>query len=308
MGAAFAGPHTLARSGAAWLPLRSPPPFTPLRRGSGGSILRAIVIPYFELPSLQLGPFTLQAFGVFAALGVYLAARIALRESARRGLDPQPLSDFAVWGVAAGVVFGHLVHLFLYHPEELSDWRRALAFWEGLSSFGGLLGGVVAAVVFFRRRRVRFDDYADAFALGVAPGWGIARLGCFVIHDHPGVRTTFPLAVRFPESAARTLGFYGTRHDLGLDDALALFAFAAVLFALDRRGILRGRLLALLALLYGTTRFFFDFLRASDVPYADARYLGLTPAQYFCFGLWAYAVWKLATLRPAAVPVSERAA
>ncbi len=269
MGAAFAGPHTLARSGAAWLPLRSPPPFTPLRRGSGGSILRAIVIPYFELPSLQLGPFTLQAFGVFAALGVYLAARIALRESARRGLDPQPLSDFAVWGVAAGVVFGHLVHLFLYHPEELSDWRRALAFWEGLSSFGGLLGGVVAAVVFFRRRRVRFDDYADAFALGVAPGWGIARLGCFVIHDHPGVRTTFPL---------------------------------------DRRGILRGRLLALLALLYGTTRFFFDFLRASDVPYADARYLGLTPAQYFCFGLWAYAVWKLATLRPAAVPVSERAA
>src|SRR6266542_1379857 len=111
MGAAFAGPHTLARSGAAWLPLRSfwmrgrdeaapphaprslrgslirlplrsfwmrgrdeaaPPhaprslrgslirlplrsfpPFTPLQRGSGGSILRAIVIPYFELPSLQ---------------------------------------------------------------------------------------------------------------------------------------------------------------------------------------------------------------------------------------------------------------
>ena len=260
------------------------------------------MIPYFELPSVHLGPFTLQAFGLFAALGVYTAAALAVREAARHGVDPKPLSDFAVWGVASGVVFGHLVHLFLYHPEELSDWRRALAFWEGLSSFGGLLGGVIAASVFFRRRRVPFDRCADAFALGIAPGWGIARIGCFVIHDHPGIKTSFPLAVAFPPSTMATLGFTGTRHDLGLDDALVLFAFAIVLFVLDRRGLMRGRLMALLALMYGTSRFFLDFLRASDVPYADARYLGLTPAQYFCFGLWAYGIWKLVTLRPAAGP------
>ena len=264
------------------------------------------MIPYFELPAIHLGPFTIQAFGIFAALGVYTAARISVREAARDGVDPQPLSDFAVWGVASGVVFGHLVHLFLYHPEELSDARRALAFWEGLSSFGGLLGGVIAAVVFFRRRRIRFADYSDAFALGIAPGWGIARIGCFVIHDHPGVLTTFPLAVSFPPSAMATLGFAGTRHDLGLDDALALFVFAIVLYALERRGLMRGRLLALLALMYGTSRFLLDFLRASDVPYADARYLGLTPAQYFCVALWAYGIWKLATARAGARAAEAR--
>jgi phosphatidylglycerol:prolipoprotein diacylglycerol transferase len=255
------------------------------------------VIPYFELPSFHLGPFTLQAFGLFAALGVYAAARIAFHEAARRGLDPRPISDFALWGVGSGVVVGHLVHLFLYHPEELSDWRRIVFFWEGLSSFGGLLGGVIAAIVFFGRRKERFDDYADALALGIAPGWGIARIGCFVIHDHPGVLTSFPLAVRFPPSAVHTLGFSGTRHDLGLYDALVLFALAAILFALDRRALLRGRLLAVLALLYGISRFLLDFLRATDVPYPDARYLGLTPAQYFCFGLWAYALWKLKTVK-----------
>ncbi len=265
------------------------------------------MIPYFQLPVIHLGPFTLQAFGIFAALGVYMAAWLAVREAARHGVDPRPLSDFAFWGVAAGVLMGHVVHLLLYHPEELSDWRRILFFWEGLSSFGGLLGGVLAAAVFFGRRPVRFDDYADAFALGIAPGWGIARIGCFVIHDHPGVKTTFPLAVHFPASAQAILGFSGTRHDLGLDDAIALFAFTAVLYFLDRRGLLRRRLLALLALMYGTSRFFLDFLRASDVPYPDARYLGLTPAQYFCFALWAYGIWKLVKERPehvaAPVPV-----
>jgi phosphatidylglycerol:prolipoprotein diacylglycerol transferase len=257
------------------------------------------VIPYFEFPTFHLGPLTFQVFGLLAALGVYTAARLSVNEAARHGLDPQPLSDYAFWGVVAGVVVGHLVHVGLYHQEELKDWRRVFFIWEGLSSFGGLLGGIIAAVIFFHVRRLRFDDYADALAIGVSTGWGVARIGCFLVHDHPGVKTTFPLAVNFPESAMSTLGFSGVRHDLGLYDALALFAYAAILVVLDRKGILRGRLLALLALMYGTSRFFFDFLRASypDVPYADARYFGLTPAQYFCFGLWAYGVWKMVTLR-----------
>lgn len=254
------------------------------------------MIPYIDLPSLQVGPFNLQVFGLFAAVGVYVAAALAIRECPRHGADPRHLSEFAFWGVASGVLVGHIVH-FLYHPEELSDWRRVLMFWEGLSSFGGLMGGVIAAMVFFTVRRIRFDDYADALALGIAPGWGIARVGCFVIHDHPGVETTFPLGVNFPASAYTKLGFTGVRHDLGLYDAIAFFTFAVILYALDRRELMRRRLLPLLALLYGTSRFFLDFLRASDVPYPDARYLGLTPAQYFCFGLWAYGLWKLWTLR-----------
>jgi phosphatidylglycerol---prolipoprotein diacylglyceryl transferase len=242
-----------------------------------------VLIPYFELPSLHLGPFTIQAFGFFAAAGVYLAVRLAAAAAHRRGLDPKPVLDFAVWGVLAGVIFGHLAHLLLYHPEELREPIRILQVWEGLSSFGGLLGGIVAAAVYFHRRGLRFHDYADAFALGMAPGWGVARIGCFVVHDHPGVRTTFALAVAFPG---------GPRHDLGLYDALVLFAISAVLWLLDRRGLWRGRLLAALAVLYGIARFFLDFLRASDVPYPDARYLGLTPAQYACYLLFAYAGWR----------------
>lgn len=254
------------------------------------------MIPYFELPTLHLGPFNIQAFGVFAAAGVYLAVRIAARAAERQGKDPQPILDYALWGVLSGVIFGHAAHLLLYHPEELRDPKRIFQFWEGLSSFGGLLGGIAAAAVYFRRRGIRFHDYADAFALGMVPGWGVARIGCFVVHDHPGTVTSFPLAVTgwpFPG---------GPRHDLGLYDALALFAIAAVLLLLRRRGLLEGRLMAVTAVLYAVSRFLLDFLRAADVPYADARYLGLTPAQYACFLLLAYAAWRFRVDRPAAAP------
>jgi len=93
------------------------------------------------------------------------------------------------------------------------------------------------------------------------------------------VLTSFPLAVAFAD---------GPRHDLGLYDALLLAAITLVLYALRRRGALRGSLLALLALLYGAGRFLLDFLRARDLAYVDARYLGLTPAQYFCAVLVLY--------------------
>lgn len=242
------------------------------------------MIPYISPEALKIGP--LQPFGIFVALGILFASWMLSRQAEREGLDSHALQDYAPWGVGVGVVVGHLFHLFAYHPEELSKSPfQILKVWDGLSSFGGLIGGILAAVVFFRVRKLRFRDYADAFALAVAPGWAIARLGCFAAHDHQGLRTDFFLAVNFPG---------GPRHDLGLYDAAFLFAISGLLWALRNAGLLRGRLLPLLSLLYAFGRFGFDFLRATDLSYVDARYLGLTPAQYGCFGLVAFGLWGLA--------------
>jgi len=249
------------------------------------------LIPWFEFPSLSFGPFTIQSFGVLSALGILAAVQLAARGARQLGREPQVILDFAVVGVLSGVVAGHLAHLFFYHPEELREPWRILKFWEGLSSMGGLGGGILAAAAWFRWKRIRFADYADAFALGVAPGWGVARVGCFTVHDHPGVHTTFPLAVAFPD---------GPRHDLGLYEAIVLFAIGALLWSLHRRGALRGRLLPALALLYGIARFLLDFLRASDVAYA--RHGGLTFAQYFAVALVAYGAFGLLRREAAAGP------
>ncbi|MCI0570453.1 MAG: prolipoprotein diacylglyceryl transferase [Myxococcaceae bacterium] len=245
------------------------------------------MIPYFSPPNLQLGPLSINPFGILVAVGILLAARLCGKEAERRGLSAQVLADFAFWGVLAGVVSGHLVHLFFYHPEELAKSPlQVLKVWDGLSSMGGLLGGIIAAFVFFRRKGVPFAPYGDPLALGVSMGWGIARLGCFAVHDHPGRLTDFPLAVAgWPGG--------GIRHDLGLYDALVLFACFGLLMLLNRRGLLKDRLLPLLAVLYGTARFFLDFLRATDLSYVDARYLGLTPAQFVVMALVLWGVVQL---------------
>ena len=111
------------------------------------------------------------------------------------------------------------------------------------------------------------------------------------------------------------------RHDPGLYEAILLFTLAAILWTLYRRGILRGRLLLLLGVLYGTARFFLDFLRArpGDVTYADGRWMfhlawppfvqdptGWTPAQYIVIGVVAYCAYRLAVTRRATVAAIRR--
>ncbi len=260
------------------------------------------MLPYFRPPSFDLGPVTLEPFGLLTAVGVVVGSLLMARAARLQGKDPQPLQDLAIWALLGGLIGGHLVHLLLYHPEELnkSPWQ-IFKVWDGLSSFGGLFGGIIASLIYFWRRGINgVREYGDALALGIAPGWGIARIGCFMVHDHPGVPTSFPLAVDFPANVLAG----GPRHDLGLYDALVLFSLAAVLWLLFRRGALKGALLPLLAIGYGIPRFFFDFLRAYDLSYVDARYLGLTPGQYGCILIvtWGIVMLVRRGTRPAAQP------
>jgi phosphatidylglycerol:prolipoprotein diacylglycerol transferase len=251
------------------------------------------VIPFVELPALDL-PFgqRLDVFGVLSTVGVVVGAIIAERAARWYGPgDPAPLREVVPWLVGLGLVGGHAMHVFVYHPELLTPGDRwlVLRVWDGLSSTGGVLGGLAGLVIAFRRLGRPAGPYLDALALGTAPGWAIARVGCFLVHDHPGVRTDSWLAVAFPG---------GPRYDLGLCEVFVLAAIAAALFALSRARLRQGRLMGWLAVLYSPARFGLDFLRATDLPFADRRYAGLTPAQYVVAALFVVGLWLLLRAAP----------
>lgn len=245
------------------------------------------MIPYIRPPAIDLGFTQIEPFGILTAAGLLVGTYIIARAAKLDGKDPNPVQDFVVWALVGGVIVGHLMHLFLYHPEEMAKGPlQPFKVWDGLSSTGGMIGGAIAVILYFKIRKIPVRDYMDPIALGITPGWGIARVGCFLVHDHPGVPTDFFLAVDFPASAFPG----GPRHDLGLYDALLLFTISALLWTLRKKNVMRGAYLPLAVGLYGSVRFFFDFLRATDLRYVDARYFGLTPAQYVAIGFVLYGI------------------
>lgn len=239
------------------------------------------MIPWFEAPTFHLGPVPVHAFGVLVMAGVLVTYFVTGRQ-----LDAAARADYdglALRALLAGLLGSHLVELFLYHPERLANGPMALLrFDAGMSSFGGVLGVGVAVALHGRRPGRSVRRLADAAAWGGLHGWIFGRAGCAWAHDHPGVRTDFPLAVAYPG---------GPRHDLGLYELALTGGIVLVLWAIRRRALPAGALFGCAAVLYAPARFGLDFLRVGD-----ARYLGLTPAQYGCIGLvWLGARWLLRT-------------
>lgn len=236
------------------------------------------MIPYFEWRVIPLGPISLQVWGLFVSLGAALALFIAVRRAKRFGLRPDYLLDAGLWMIAAGFLFARLFHIFLYEPAYyLAQPLEMLKIWHGgLSSFGGLAGATAGFFCYAWKRGFSVEmkwRVADVLAFGAVFGWMLGRVGCVMIHDHPGVLCpTCFLAIRTREGSARL--------DMALVEIVAMIPLALAFFLARRRTHREGWFVSILFMYYGVLRFILDFFRAMDLAGADTRYFGLTPAQY----------------------------
>ena len=228
------------------------------------------MFPYFEQPSISLGPITVHAFGVLVAAAIVLGYWMLVQRAEKRGLDGEVASGLAVWMVACGLLSAHLVAVTLSDPRNiLHDPLVLVRLWEGLSSFGGILGGILGGLWFMRRSGLKSSaiwGYLDLVAFVFPFAWILGRAGCALAHDHPGVPSDGWWAVRYPD---------GPRLNLGLLEFFYTLILAGLFLFLDRRRRRSGFYFGLFFVLYGPVRFFMDGLRVGD-----AQYLGFTLAQY----------------------------
>jgi phosphatidylglycerol:prolipoprotein diacylglycerol transferase len=254
-----------------------------------------VTLPWFKpepirilpLPDIQGLPdgIYIHPFGMMVALGVLIGVLTATARARREGLHPRILGELAGYVLIGGFVLGHVLDAVFYHWDTVvQEPLFVLQLWNGLSSFGGFVGAVVGGAVWSARRGYSLVAFADPIAYAFPFGWLFGRIGCFLAHDHPGSVSDFPLAV----ADYRIRGMlppWEPRHDLGLYEAIFTVLVAAAFYALGRKRRLRGTYLALLPIVYAPARFALDFLRATDVPGADPRFLGLTPGHYGALAL-----------------------
>lgn len=240
------------------------------------------MMPFFSSSSYQVFGLTLQTWGTFVALGFGAGIWLAHGRAKKMGLDGRRILDLAFWIFIGAFIGARLFHVFFYAPGHYAayPWDVIDPRQPGYAMFGGLLGA--AAVFFFYAKRHVLDAiaYADAIIWGLPLGCGIGRIGCFLIHDHPGTLTHFFLGVKYPDGA--------TRHDLGLYLSLIGFGTFGLFLWLNRKQRRPGFWFGSFMVMEGLVRFFLDFLRVADV-----RYFGLTPTQFFSIPLFVAGLWML---------------
>lgn len=251
---------------------------------------------------LRIGPVAISPFGV-ALMLAFIAAWLQLRSGlvANGAGDAEDAGALVFWGGLAGIVGAKVYYAVLYH-----DWRLLLERY-GLVWYGGFLAAVATLLWVIRRRKLALAPTADALTVSLALGYGVGRVGCFLVGDDYGVPTDLPWGVAFarglpPTTAGALRSQFGVEVAPGIPDSELLrvhptqlyeTAIALGIWWLGRRMLRSGAgpgrtALAVLALL-AAERFAIEFLRAKD----DRFFAGLTLAQVISLAVLATvaAVW-----------------
>lgn len=177
------------------------------------------------IPELfRIGSFAISPFGVLMVMA-FFTAYLQLNWGLRRfGIgDEEDASAIVLAGGIGGVAGAKI-----YYAILQGDWSTLLERY-GLVWYGGFLLGAVAVLWVVRRRGLARWQTLDVAAPALALGYGVGRIGCFLVGDDYGVPTSLPWGVVFRHGLPPTrAGALRSVFDLQIPESITDDALLAV--------------------------------------------------------------------------------
>jgi len=223
-----------------------------------------LTYPEIDPVLVSLGPVQVHWYGVMYLLG-FSAAWLLARSRSQRPWSPlrrdqvEDLIVYAAFGVILGGRCGYV--LFYNFDKWLADPLWLLRIWEGGMAFhGGLLGVIVAMLLYARKLKQPWLAVADFVAPLVPIGLGLGRIGNFIGQELWGRASGWPVAMVFPRDPEQIARHPSQLYQAGLE-GLLLFI---ILFWYSRRPRPEGAVSGLFLLFYGLFRSLAEFAREPD--------------------------------------------
>ena len=249
-------------------------------------------------PEIELGPLTLQSFGLMMGLGFVVAGWLASKRLAEIGRPADWAYEMVFAALIGGLVGARLWSVIENWDEAKDDIFGSLFSGSGLVFYGGLFGGALAVLGWAKWRGVLDGKTFDVAAPGLAAAYAIGRIGCQLAGDGDyGIPWDGPWAMAYPDGTVPTTEEV---HPTPVYEAIVMGLVAWFLWR-RRNSMPPGGLFALYLVLAGTERFLIEFIRRND-----AVLLGLTEAQLISLAMVAAgAVWFVRARRDGGLAVRE---
>jgi phosphatidylglycerol:prolipoprotein diacylglycerol transferase len=168
-------------------------------------------------PTFYIGPLAIHWYGIIIVLGALAGAYASSVEARRGNEDPEHVWNALVWCLIAGILGARLYHVlsspqgtdigfryyFITNPIEtvplfgvMIPFPTALMIWRGgLGIFGGIVGGVLAVVIYTWRNRLSLMRWLDIGVPGLILAQAIGRWGNYINQELYGPPTTLPWGI-----------------------------------------------------------------------------------------------------------------
>ncbi len=239
--------------------------------------------------AFTLGPISIYWYGIIYVFGIFFSYWLFKKLGKARDLklsnkDYEDLVMYCVIGVIVGARLAAVLSDFSYYAQNPFD---IIAVWQGgLAFHGGLVGIIIAVLLFCRRKKIAFYDVADLLAIPIAFALGLGRIANFINAEFYGIPTSLPWGVVFPVDSV-------PRHPTQLYEAVQQFIMFSTLWWLKDKSLPKGTLFWLFIVMYGTMRFALEFLKD---PSAVSHIGPLTWGQFWCipmFLIGGYMLFRL---------------
>ena len=144
-------------------------------------------------------------YGIFIGLGVICGVLLVMHEAKRTGQNPDSYLDFAIYALIFAVIGARLYYVlfswdfYSQNPEKIFAIREG-----GLAIYGGIIGGVLTAIIYCKVKRMDFWKMADTAAPSLILGQVMGRWGNFFNKEAFGGYTDNLFAMRYQLSQVRT--------------------------------------------------------------------------------------------------------
>ena len=241
-------------------------------------------------PELDIGPVTLQTFGICFGLGFIAAGAVLARRLREIGKPADWAYEIIFAGLIGGLVGARLDYLIQNWDKVSGDLLGNLFSGSGLVWYGGAIGGAVAVLLWAWWRGFLGLALLDVAAPALALGYAVGRIGCQLSGDGDyGKAWDGPWAMAYPDGTVPT---DEDVHPTPVYETLAMGLGAWILWRLRDR-VRAGVLFALYLLYAGAERFLVEFLRRNE-----EVALGLTAAQLESLAMMAAgAIWVAVVVR-----------
>lgn len=226
----------------------------------------AIAFPVIDPVAIEIGPLAIRWYALAYLLSFLIAwwyvRRLVVRPP--QAMTAREVDDLMVWAILGVLLGGRLGYVLFYNPGYYLDHPLEIAFlWRGGMSFhGGLLGVVLAVVLFVRRRKLALLQVGDVVACAAPIGLFLGRIANFINGELFGRASEVPWAMVFPAAGPTP------RHPSQLyEAALEGMVLFAVLLAMERWGGARaapGRLTGAFFVGYAVVRAIGELFREPD--------------------------------------------
>lgn len=161
-----------------------------------------LTYPEIDPVIFAVGPVAVRWYGTMYLLG-FMASYFLGRRRAQKPWSPlavEQVEDLVFYGAMGAVLGGRVGYAFFYGFERLlEDPLWLFRIWEGGMSFhGGLLGVILALLLFARKTGKPLGDICDFVAPLTPLGLGFGRLANFINAELYGRASDVPWAMVFP--------------------------------------------------------------------------------------------------------------